>query len=224
MGNGTCPNAFDARTPQGVQDFSRHYQRATGLLLSMAFDYAAARCLLMNGHIFGGLELGARAIEKTLKAFLLFDNPCRDVKRLSHALPRLLDEVAALHPSLDLQRFGPQVCRFERHFQARYPDNPNRSKSLSTAELAQLDEIVIFLNENLPIPHNVRSTSGLYGIVRASQLFRQNGPQAWLTPQNQPLTPLLQRIAADYDAAMNLGISGSERPGVSRLRDREAAP
>jgi hypothetical protein len=214
MGNGSAasfagpPNAFETSTPQGVQDFARHYQSALQLLLSMASDYAAARCLLMNGH-FPGLELGARAIEKALKAFLLLDNPARKVRSLNHSLPRLVNEVAALHPHLNLLRFMPQLQRFGSHFQARYPDNPDGSKSMSTAELEPLDEVVIFLNENLPIPRNVQSVSGLYGMVAAWQLFqRQPGAPlavrvwlAWLTPQNKPLAPLLPRIAADYDAA-----------------------
>jgi HEPN domain-containing protein len=147
MGNGSAasfagtPNAFDTATPQGVQDFARHYPSALQLLLSMASDYAAARCLLMNGH-FPGLELGARAIEKALKAFLLFDNPTRKVR--SHSLPQLVNEVAALHPRLNLLQFMPQLQRFRSHFQARYPDSPDGSKCMSTAELEPLDEILVF--------------------------------------------------------------------------------
>src|ERR1700730_8597730 len=103
---------------QELMRFGNEYSRATLLLRAAAHDYAAARCLLFNG-MFEGLVLGAQAIEKCLKAYLIFDNPQRPVKALSHSLPKLLAEAGALFPQLPLLGFAPLVEKFWRHYQAR---------------------------------------------------------------------------------------------------------
>jgi hypothetical protein len=43
-------------------------------------DYVACRCCLLNG-LFPGLRLGAEAVEKLLKSFILFVNPKTDVRK-----------------------------------------------------------------------------------------------------------------------------------------------
>jgi HEPN domain-containing protein len=57
---------------------------ATRLLKAAADDYAAARCLLLNGLVAGGLSMGAQAIEKFLKAYILLKSSARRVRGLSH--------------------------------------------------------------------------------------------------------------------------------------------
>ncbi len=98
-----------------LKTFCDQYSGATRLLLVAAQDYAAARCLLLNG-LLTGLVQGAQTIEKLLKAYLLLDNPSRNVKQLSHSLPRLLRETGALFPSLPLPEFAPLVEKFGRHY------------------------------------------------------------------------------------------------------------
>ena len=98
---------------QELMRFGNEHSRATLLLNVAAHDYAAARCLLFNG-MFEGLVLGAQAIEKCLKAYLIFADPQRPVKALNHSLPKLLAEASALFPHLPLQEFSPLVERFWR--------------------------------------------------------------------------------------------------------------
>src|ERR1039458_4616535 len=81
-----------------MNDYCRKHSRATLLLLSAAHDYASARCLLLNG-LFGGLVFGAQTIEKLLKAYILFIDPGREVKKaFSHSLTKLLQETESLYP------------------------------------------------------------------------------------------------------------------------------
>jgi hypothetical protein len=78
-----------------LKHFFEEHKSATLLLRVAAQDYAAARCLLLNS-LFEGHVLGAQAIEKFLKGYLLLNDPKRHVKKLSHSLPKILQEVREL--------------------------------------------------------------------------------------------------------------------------------
>ena len=182
-----------------LTDFCRDHQRASLLLRIAAEDYADARCLLLN-QLFGGLVQGAQAIEKTLKAYLLFGDPKRDVKKLSHSLARLLGEADALYPSLKLFQFQQIADKFGKHYSARYPDNPNASTSKTTADVSELDSLVIYLNENLPCPRNVKYRTGLYPLITFSlgPPFTVTAWERWIKMNNLALVPLLPRINAEH--------------------------
>ena len=183
-----------------MDSYARRHSGATLLLLTAAHDYAAARCLLLNG-LFGGLVLGAQAIEKLLKAYILFADPRREVKKaFRHSLTKLLQETDKLYPHLCFSEQAPLVQKFSGHYAARYPDDPAASKSMTTADLFELDEFVIFLNENLPCPRNVKYRSGLYALITFSLGLGNSVTQweEWVKAANQPLAPLLPRINSDY--------------------------
>ena len=95
-----------------LNDYCRKHSRATLLLLTAAHDYASARCLLLNG-LFGGLVFGAQTIEKLLKAYILFADPSREVKKaFSHSLTKLLQEAASLYPQpefLEIRAIGSEI-------------------------------------------------------------------------------------------------------------------
>lgn len=115
-------------TFKALRHFCSEHKSATLLLRVAAQDYAAARCLLLN-HLFAGHVLGAQAIEKFLKSYLLLNNPQRRVKELGHSLPKLLEEVRALFPQLPLSEFAPLAEKFTRNYATRYPDNPGQRHS-----------------------------------------------------------------------------------------------
>jgi hypothetical protein len=187
-----------------LNDYCRKHSRATLLLLTAAHDYASARCLLLNG-LLGGLVFGAQTIEKLLKAYILFADPSREVKKaFSHSLTKLLQEAASLYPQLSFSKYAPLVQKFSGHYATRYPDDPAASKSVTTADLFELDEFVIFLNENLPCPRNVKYRTGLYALITFSL-----GPartvtpwEQWIKAGNQSLAPLVPRINADHVAVL----------------------
>jgi HEPN domain-containing protein len=189
---------------QELMRFADQHSLATKLLRIAAHDYAAARCLLFNG-MFEGLVLGAQAIEKCLKAYLIFDNPQRRERELHHhSLPKLLTEAGALFPQLSLPRFAPTVEKFRTHYQARYPDNPDASTTKSTAEMRQLDELLIFLNENMPCPRNAKYQAGIYPLITFSFNAERRATtwELWIKHDNEALIPLLPRINVEYLAVM----------------------
>ncbi len=186
-----------------LRGFFEDHRSATRLLLVAAQDYAAARCLLLNG-LLTGLVMGAQTIEKFLKAYLLFQDPRRDVRRLSHSLPKLLQETGALFPQLPLSGFAPLAERFGKHYATRYPDNPDASTSMTSADLFELDAFVIFINENLPCPHPVKYRTGFYAMITFSLGYKATVPptEFWIKNNNQALAPLWPRIVSEYAAVM----------------------
>ena len=175
------------------------HSNATRLLHVAAEDYAAARCLLLNG-LFPGLTLGAQAIEKTLKSYLLLRDPKTDVKKLSHSLTKLLEDGSKRFPQLGLSQFAPLVAKFRQHYQMRYPDNSDGSTSVTTADLFKLDTFIVFLNENLPCPRNVKYRTRFYAAITFSLGYQATvtPTESWIKNNNRALAPLLSRIEADY--------------------------
>jgi HEPN domain-containing protein len=186
-----------------LRAFANEHSPAIALEHIATRDYAAARCLL-NNLLLTGLMLGAQAIEKFLKAYLLFNDPKRDVKRLSHDLPKLLGEVEARYPGLRLSQYAPLITRFSRYYDARYPDNPNVPASMTSAELAELDQLIVLLNENMPCPLNVKMRTGFYAEITFSLGIAGTvtPTEFWIKNGNNALTPLLPRIADDYGKVM----------------------
>jgi hypothetical protein len=190
---------------QEMMTFCRDHSAATRLLLVATQDYAGARCLAQN-LLLTGLILGAQALEKYMKAFLLLDNPSRSVRKLSHSLPLLLREVDRLpsHPSL--LRFIPLAQRFKSHYLTRYPDNPGASTTMTTADILALDEFIVLLNEHIPCPMTVKYRTGFYAAIT----FSLNDGAAvtpteyWIKHDNRALAPLFPRIEQDYKAVIKV--------------------
>jgi len=196
-----------------LTQFFANHSSATVLLRVGALDYAAARCVLLNG-MFEGLVLGAQAIEKTLKSYLLLNDPKRSVKALSHSLPRLLHETTTLFPHLPVQRFAPLVEKFRAYYQTRYPDNPDAAKDKTTGDVRGLDELIIFLSENMPCPYHVKYRAGIYPLITASiDLGRSEitSYERWIKYDNHALLPLLPRINSEHRAVMRALYPGHPR-------------
>jgi len=181
-----------------LNEFARRHHRATLFLRAATFDYADARCLILNG-LLGGLASGAQAMEKLLKAYLLFQDPSKNVKRILHKLPDLLAEVARIYPNLDFSPFRETASKFEKHYASRYPDSPNASTSMTGQDIHELDEFVIFLNENLPCPRAVRYRAGMYALITISLEFAGTVTpwEFWIKSENRSLTLLIAKINAE---------------------------
>ena len=180
-------------------DYALKHASAGKLLNVATEDYAAARCLALN-LLMHSLIMGAQAAEKYLKGYLLLADPKRDVRRMSHSLSMLLGEVDALNPAAGLVRFSPLLQRFERHYRIRYPDDPGGSTSMTTADIAELDQFILHLNESLPCPFNYKYRIGLYAAITFSLGHAKTvtPKEHWIKEMNLALTPLLPRIASDY--------------------------
>jgi hypothetical protein len=194
--NATSPSAAD----DILQQFLLQNSKATRLLYTAAQDYASARCLLLNHLLAAGLTMGAQAIEKFLKAYVLLKSPSTDVKAMSHNLQKLLTKADDLSLGLGFSKYPSLMDRFGRHYNNRYPDNAISRDSMSSEELFELDEFVMFINENMPCPPDVRCRTGLFAAA-ASSLF--NGGtvtpwERWIKESNRALHPRLPQIEANF--------------------------
>jgi len=185
---------------QELMRYCEQHSKATTLARVAAMDYAGARCLLLNG-LPAGVMLGAQAIEKFLKTWLLFSDPAYPVRPLRHSLPRLLEAVIGTYPNQHFPaRFAKVMDRFLRHYEARYPDSPGGLSSMTTAEIKDLDDIVIFLNEHIPCPRNVKYRTGMYPMVTFSLGIAKTVPplEQWIKQHNHALGPLIPRINDEH--------------------------
>ena len=116
-------------------------------------DYVACRCCLLNGVLRPGLRLGSEAVEKYLKAIILYKEPGYPVIKYLHFLRKMSLKASKLEPSFNpFQDFGETIDRLELHYSLRYPKVTEFPYSASTAELARIDELVLYLYYSLPIP------------------------------------------------------------------------
>jgi hypothetical protein len=177
--------------------------KATTLLLTAAHDYASARCLLLNGLVSGGLAAGAQTVEKFLKAYILFKNPAQDVWKFQHSLTNLLRVADQPSPSLGLSKFSTFTDRFGRHYRSRYPDNADASTSMSSEEIFELDEFIMFINDNMPCPFEVKYRTGLYALITFSLHGETVTPwEKWIKHLNRALAPRWPQIEADFRAVL----------------------
>lgn len=155
---------------------------------------------LLNGLVSGGLAMGAQTIEKFLKAFILLKNPGEAVRKLQHSLTDLLTAADQLSPALGLSKYAALTDRFECYYRSRYPDNPNPPTAMYSAEIVELDEFIIFINDNMPCPFEVKYRTGLYALVTFSlQHGRTVAPwEGWIKERNRALVPRWSQIEADF--------------------------
>ncbi len=193
-------------TSQALQDMNSFLtaHSVAGRFLHVATnDYAAARCL-MQCQLMTSLVMGSQALEKYLKAYLLLVNPDRNIKKESHKIVDLLNEVDGLAPNLTLSRFMPLVNRFKSYYESRYPDQ-TLSTNMTTADIIELDELVLLVNENLPCPKTVKYRTGLYGAITFSVDHPTVSPtEHWLKLNNQALAPVMSRIVEDQIEVLTL--------------------
>ena len=71
----------------------------------------------------------------------------------------------------------------------------------SSAEIDELDEIVMLINEQLDIPMEVRYRNGLYAVVNSSLESNINVGciiEQWIKTNNKALEPLHSKIKTEY--------------------------
>jgi hypothetical protein len=133
-------------------EFNRVHGGAAGFIMAATDDYIACRCCLLNG-LFPGLRLGAEAVEKYLKAFILYRHPSVNVeKKYHHRIKKVASDASLLAPRFNALQFSQVFERLETHYRNRYPDVTNFTREASPAELVGIDEAVLHICECLPIP------------------------------------------------------------------------
>ena len=181
-------------------DFNRANREAGEFVVAATDDYAACRCCLLNG-LFPGLRLGAEAIEKYLKAFVLYDDQSLKVKNYRHGIRDLASVASSLEPRFDAVQFGHVFDRLETHYRHRYPDVPDFKPDASTSELVGIDEIVLLISECLPIPEVPKFRNyGYFFFVCCSWTPSMNPYKQWLQQENVALQRVRASLLKRYHA------------------------
>jgi hypothetical protein len=193
-------------------DFNRTHADAGEFVVAATDDYMACRCCLLNG-LFPGFRLGAEAVEKYLKAFVLYGDPSLDIRKYNHRIKDLASVASSIEPHFNSTQFGHVIDRLETHYRHRYPNVPGFRRDASTAELIGIDEIVLYICDCLPVPELPKFRNYGYFFFVCCSWTPPLGPhKKWLEQENVALqrvkTSLVQRYRAVEEQLRKSG--GSE--------------
>lgn len=124
-------------------------------------DYIAARYSVLGLGLFTvGFALAAQSIEKLLKCYLMLGGAqLADMKNFSHKLESLFHAAVSCNAALQARQvaFGSLCSKLHAWYQSRYPCAPNSASEWVRADFAQVDEMVVYLEEHMPLPTPVIS-------------------------------------------------------------------
>jgi HEPN domain-containing protein len=182
-----------------ANEFAQNNQSAMLFIRQATEDYISSRCLILNGFLTG-LTLAAQSVEKYLKGFLLLKDNTVSPHRLRHNFVDLFGKLKTIS-NYQWDPYDNLISRLKGHYQSRYPDNPDKSMRMSGSELVEIDLLILDLNEQMPLPDEVKYRSGLY-VVIAESLF----PYAqWAIEQNQAIN-LSKIVQRSTEVKKHLGI------------------
>lgn len=188
------------------QFYSTNKQAAR--LMEIAFqDYVAARVCILN-MCFSGLQLAAQAVEKQLKAALLFVDPSvlsrinrtHDLLKLAHMLEQ--------HPKgVHMKSYCGHLKELNDAYNRRYPENWPKHFSVSTGDVKILDEVFCYLTDNMSIPDEVKYSWGMHSYIFDLWDDRPSPIAYWSREQNSVLNrDLALRKARVAEVATHLGL------------------
>jgi hypothetical protein len=182
-------------------EFNTTYRAAAEFLELGTDDYVASRCCLLNG-VFPGLRLGAEAVEKYLKAFVLYIDPARKLRKYDHGIKDVAAAASELRPNFDLKHFAHIIDRLETHYRHRYPDAPDFKHDARTDELPGIDELVLYIYGSLPIPEVPKlHTYGYYSFVCRASIRAMEPYKKWLERDNIALSRIHDSLLQRYQIA-----------------------
>lgn len=184
-----------------VDAYARANQYATMMFMSAGDDYAASRCLILNA-LGVGFGLFSRSVEKLLKACIFLETGSKTtLKGAKRHQPFELKQELQSRVDYGLDKYDALLQRLYGHFQRRYFDNANQSRSANSAELDQFDELWIHLMDRIPLPTEVMYRSRFVGM-----LFSESGPKywpsyrLWILQKNKAIANRLERMERNYFA------------------------
>lgn len=146
---------------QDIQDWIEKNAHVTAMHEIAVEDYIAARhSVLALGLFTVGFALAAQAIEKLLKCYLMLGGAqLADMKKQLHKLDSLLSAAAEDNPSLLARQveFGGFCSKLQAWYQSRYPFAPGSASEWMRADISCVDDMVVYLEEEMPLPANVAS-------------------------------------------------------------------
>ncbi len=180
-----------------VQCFARKNQYATLMFCSAAEDYISSRCLILN-NLFTGFTLISQSVEKLLKAVIFLETGQKtNSKGLDRHNPYILKEELQEKVDYGLNQFDGLLKRLYGHFQARYFDNKDMIRNMSTKEIREVDDLWIYLLEKAPFPLEVKYRLSFFGFLFDEDALKL-GYRYWATHNNKALMGKLKEMEQTY--------------------------
>ena len=194
---------FAVRRAKLGHEFQTH-QLAILFLVHAGDDYAAARCLIING-LSAGFPMGGQALEKIMKALLVFKISAIDAKReRKHRLKNIFDQLIEHYPLIS--KSLRKVCvNFTKHYRHRYPDECDASKSMSGTEIRDLDTAFFSFLEALPVSLEFIMRHATFAAMLDIKKSVLGNKQRYMTVDNVDFNAVKQNWAKDFgDVYSNL--------------------
>jgi len=158
-------------------------QDALMFLYNADTDYEAARCCILNG-LFSGFMLASQAVEKFLKALIVFK--CKKVKNIHD--PFKLKECLKKVENYDIDRYDDLLKKLSDHYKARYYNNKAdyQTNGACSGELVDLDNLWISLKEKMPFPNEVKFRTKFFSDLFDESPYWKN--KFWIREKNSSLS------------------------------------
>jgi hypothetical protein len=184
------------------------------MFMSASDDYCACRCCILN-MLSAGFRLASEAIEKMLKAFIYLQtgSPTKLKRNDKHTPYLLKQELGETYHDQRLDSFDLLLRRLFDHYQTRYFDNPRSGEGASSEELPQIDDLFIYLVQNLPMPDEVKYRSKFFADLFDSNARKYWRNHHWLVEQNLALHSKMKTMEDRYQhVLMHLYPSALQKP------------
>jgi hypothetical protein len=146
----------------------------------------------------------SRSSREIYQSVNLYKKPLHPVKDYLHDIKKVASVASNLEPTFNpLQPFAEIIEKLELHYHLRYPRDPYPSYSASTGELAQIDELMLYLYDSLPIPEVPKfRMRGYFLIVSCPRIppVHLNPYKAWLERENAALQRVRNSLEERYQA------------------------
>lgn len=189
-------------TSDDVRKYSARCGWAQMMFVGAGDDYAAARCLILNVLFDSGFPLMSMSVEKLLKAAIFLESGAEPIATGSDRHnPYALKQELERHADYGLDPFDAVLRVLFSHFQSRYHDNANRSRSMGGADLEGFDALWMHLFDRISFPVEVK-----YRLKFPAMLFDEQALKGmptyrhWVTVHNKAMMPRLSKMEETYRA------------------------
>lgn len=192
-----------------LHQFYRTNKRAARLLEVAFQDYVAARICILN-MCFSGLQLAAQAVEKQLKAALLFEDPSLSIPR-SHNLLASAKTLDKCKNGTPMKQYFGHLQQLSDAYDRRYPENWPSHFSQGTRDIVTLDEVFCYMADHMPIPDEAKYRWGMHSYIFDLWDGKPSPLDYWSREQNSAFNKdLTSRKGSVLEVAIRLGLPTPE--------------
>lgn len=172
-------------------EFIQDNKQAVTFVNESCDDYICSRCLILN-NLVGGQILASQALEKILKAFILFENPEVNVKKkYAHHITNIISDL----PDKQINWIkSNNLSEIAQYLQDAYKCRYELGKTIDSwgnfyknARLDKIDNIICGLNDQIDIPIVAKSGIGFNLALKAGNATHTNAKRNWLLKDNMAI-------------------------------------